>query len=72
MHNSLRGWIQWVNNPTIMTRFTQKDLAKMTKKLTALTRDFIEYDIVATKEGAKKGLTPRKTVRKKREELFLV
>ena len=72
LHNSLAGWIRWVDNPNVMTRFTQDELEAMAKKLTAFTRAFIEYDIAATKEGAEKGLRSRKTVRKKREELFLV
>jgi hypothetical protein len=72
LHNSLRGWIQWVTNPNVMSRFTQDDLEGINTKLRDFTRDFIEYDIAATRLGTKKGLTHRKTVRKKREELFLV
>ncbi|MCK4222693.1 DUF2153 family protein, partial [Candidatus Bathyarchaeota archaeon] len=30
---SVVGWMQWVNNPDIMTKFTQKDLEKMNKRL---------------------------------------
>jgi len=41
-----------------------RDLEKMSKKLSTFTRSFIEYDIEATKLGAKKGLRPGKEVRK--------
>jgi len=64
--------MQWANNPNIMARFTQEDLEKMNKKLSEFTRSFIEYDIEATKLGAKKGLKPGKEVKKKRGEQFLV
>ena len=67
LQRSLFGWTQWVNNPDIMTRFTQADLEKMNKKLSELTRSFIEYDIEATKLGTQMGLKAIKKVKKKRE-----
>jgi hypothetical protein len=72
LHNGVRGWIQWVNNPKIMTQFTQDDLENIATKLTDFTRAFIEYDIAATRLGTTKGLKRRKTVQKKQEEPFLV
>ena len=68
LQRSLMGWMQWVNNPDIMTRFTQKDLEKMSERLTEFTRSFIEYDLEATKLGAHKGLKTKKKVKKKKEE----
>ncbi len=68
LQRSLLGWMGWVNNPDIMTKFTQEDLAKMSKKLSELTRSFIEYDLEATRLGAQRGLRARKTVKKKKEE----
>lgn len=68
LQRSLLGWMQWVNNPDIMTRFTQEDLKKMNKKLSSFTRSFIEYDLEATRLGAQKGLKARKTLKKKKEE----
>jgi len=64
---SLVGWKQWVNNPDIMTKFTQEDLEKMNEKLSRLTRSFIEYDIEATKLGTQIGLKAIKKVKRKRE-----
>jgi len=72
LQNSVFGWLQWANNPSIMARFTQEDLEKMNKKLSEFTRSFIEYDIEATKLGAEKGLKPGKEVKKKRREQFVV
>ncbi len=68
LQRSLLGWMGWVNNPDIMTRFTQKDLEKMNKKLSELSRSFIEYDLEATKLGAQRGLKARRKVKKKKEE----
>ncbi len=68
LQRSLLGWMQWVNNPDIMTRFKQEDLEKMDKKLSEFTRSFIEYDLEATKLGAQKGLKAKKKVKKKKEE----
>ncbi len=68
LQRSLLGWMQWVNNPDIMTRFKQEDLEKMNKKLSDFTRSFIEYDLEATKLGAQKGLKAKKKVKKKKEE----
>ena len=68
LQRSLLGWMQWVNPPDIMTRFTQEDLEEMNKKLSELSRSFIEYDLEATKLGAQRGLKTRKTVKKKKEE----
>ena len=68
LQRSLLGWMQWVNSPDIMTRFTQKDLEKMNKKLSEFTRSFIEYDLEATKLGAQRGLKARKKLKKKKKE----
>lgn len=72
LQKSVLGWIRWAGNPNIMSRFTPEDLEKMNKKLSEFTHSFIEYDIEATKLGAEKGLKPRKEVKKKKGEQFLV
>jgi hypothetical protein len=75
LHRSLLGWMNWVNNPDMMTRFTKEDLEKMTKKLSEFTRSFIEYDLEATRLGDQRGLKARKRARKKkgeRAEIFYV
>ena len=68
LHRSLLGWMQWADNPDVMTKFTQEDLEKMNKKLSEFTRSFIEYDLEATKLGAQRGLKARKKAKKKKEE----
>ena len=45
LQRSLIGWTQWVNNPDIMTIFSQKDLENMTETLSEFTRSFIKYDL---------------------------
>ncbi|MDH5794038.1 MAG: DUF2153 domain-containing protein [Candidatus Bathyarchaeota archaeon] len=68
LQRSLLGWMQWVNNPDIMTRFTQEDLESINKKLSDFARSFIEYDLEATKLGAERGLKAIKKVKKKKDE----
>lgn len=68
LQRSLLGWMQWVNSPEIMVRFTREDLEKMNKQLSSFTRSFIEYDLEATKLGAQRGLKTRKAVKKKKRE----
>ena len=67
LQRSLIGWTQWVNNPDIMSIFSQEDLQKMTNELAEFTRLFVEYDLEITKLGAKKGLKAPKRVTAKRE-----
>ena len=64
LQRSLLGWMQWVNNPDIMTRFTQEDLTEMNKRLSEFIRSFIEYDLEATNLGAQRGLKVKKKVKK--------
>ena len=69
LQRSLLGWTQWVNNPDIMSIFSQKDLKTMTEKLSEFTRSFLKYDLEMTRLGIKKGLkAPKKVTKKKREE----
>ena len=68
LQRSLIGWTQWVNNPDIMTIFSQKDLEEMTKKLAEFTSSFVKYDLELTSLGVKKGLKDHKKVVKKNSE----
>jgi hypothetical protein len=63
---SVVGWMQWVNNPDIMTKFNKEDLEKMNRKLSKFTQDFIKYDIEATKLGTQVGLKAKKKVTRKK------
>ena len=68
LQRSLIGWTQWVNNPDIMTIFSQKDLENMTETLSEFTRSFIKYDLEMTGLGVKKGLKISKKAAKKKDE----
>lgn len=68
LQRSLIGWMQWVNDPDIMTRFTREDLEKMNKKLSEFTRSFLEYDLETTSLGDQRGLKAPKKVKKKKDE----
>jgi hypothetical protein len=62
---SLAGWKGWVNNPDVMTKFTEEELRRMNKKLSEFTQSFLKYDMKVTAMGAQKGLKAAKKVRKK-------
>ena len=68
LQRSLIGWTQWVNNPDIMSIFSQKDLENMTETLSEFTRSFIKYDMEMTGLGVKKGLKTSKKSTEKKEE----
>jgi hypothetical protein len=60
LQRSMAGWVQWVNNPDVMTIFSQEELQKMTKELSEMTHSFVKYDLEITKFGAEKGLKASK------------
>lgn len=66
LHRSLKGWIQWVNNPNIMTKFTKEELGDMDRELSEPTHTFLVYGLKPTEKEAE---TARKAVRKRREEI---
>ena len=51
-----------------MSIFSQKDLEKMTKRLSEFSKSFLEYDLEMTNLGIRKGLKAPKKIKKKREE----
>jgi hypothetical protein len=64
--NSVSGWTRWINNPDIMSNFTEKEFEEIEKQLASFTTSFIEYDMKITKIGLEKGLKKR-TIREKRK-----
>ena len=68
LQRSLLGWMQWVNNPDVMARFTEEELEEMDKKLTEFTRSFIEYDMKVTKKGEEKGLESQRRIERGERE----
>ena len=74
LEGSLRGWVYWINNPNIVTKFTLEEMEEMNRKLTEFVRSFIEYDLEITQKGIDKGLLAKRKVRKKRritEEIYI-
>lgn len=68
LHRSLTGWMQWVDNPDIMTQFAKEELDGINQKLTEFTRSFMEYDLEITKKGEEKGLGAKRRVERRRRE----
>jgi hypothetical protein len=76
LHRSLQGWIDWVNNPDIVSAFNKEELDEMTKKITEFTEAFIKYDVEVTQRGAQKSLRTKKPAqpaeRRSLEDIFYV
>jgi len=74
LQRSILGWMQWINNPDIMTRFTREELSEMNKRIAEFTRAFIEYDLEITKKGTEKGLEAARRARRgarEREVIYI-
>jgi hypothetical protein len=70
---SLNGWMQWLNNPDVISMFNQEELEKMNKTVMDLVTPFIEYDIKVTNEGIQKGIKERRsTQRRSTDRVFYV
>lgn len=68
LNHSLWGWLQYVNNPDIMGKFTKEELEEMDKTLNEFARNFVGYDIKITQLGAQKGLQEIRRRRRDREQ----
>jgi len=60
---SLAGWMQWISSPEIMSTFDQNELEEMTRTITTMVEQFMEYDIKMTEEGMRKGLAKQRAAR---------
>lgn len=56
LSQSVWGWLQYVNNPEIMGKFSLSELNEVNSTLSKFTLEFLEYDIKITKMGMEKGL----------------
>jgi len=77
LHQSLLGWMNWINNPDIMSAFKEEELEEMNRRIMELTESFIKYDVEVTQLGAGKNLTRKRpkrgtTERRSLEETFYV
>ncbi len=60
INHSILGWLQYVNNPDIMSRFDRDELKEISDALNKFAETFIEHDIEVTKKGMEKGLSELK------------
>ena len=60
INHSILGWVQYVNNPDIMSRFDREELYEISEDLNKFAKAFIEHDIEVTRKGIKKGLNELK------------
>ena len=71
LHQSLLGWMNWVNNPNIMSAFKKEELDEMNRRITELTESFIKYDMEVTQLGTGKNLKRRRPRREPSERTSL-
>ncbi|RJS86311.1 DUF2153 domain-containing protein [Candidatus Bathyarchaeota archaeon] len=72
LNHSVIGWLQYVNNPDIMGKFTLEELREMSQYLNKFAEDFIEYDIKVTKAGMEKGLRELEEERGEEDQPFYI
>ena len=48
LQRSVTGWIQWADNPDIMTQFSLDELVEINKNLADLVCAFVDYDAKIT------------------------
>jgi hypothetical protein len=79
LQRSVSGWMEWINNPDVMARFSLEELKAMDRDLTKLTQAFIEYDCEITSRAqrsftAREVEPPREKPRKERnkKDIFYV
>lgn len=56
LNHSVWGWLQYVNNPDIMSNFPRDELGEISQILNKFAEEFIDYDVKVTKAGMEKGL----------------
>lgn len=71
LNHSVWGWMQYVNNPDIMGKFTQEELNEISGYLNKFAEEFIEYDIKVTKVGMEKGLGEMKQRQQNRQPFYV-
>ena len=62
LQRSVNGWMQWADNPDVMSQFSLDELADINKKLADLVCAFVDYDAQVT------GSQERKIEKKIRKE----
>lgn len=71
LNHSVIGWLQYVNNPDIMGKFTLEELIEMSGFLSKFTEEFIEYDMKVTKVGMEKGLREMGEEREEEQPFYI-
>ena len=71
INHSTLGWLQYVNNPDIMSMFDREELNIITENLNKFAESYIGYDIEITKKGIQKGLKERKQKEQKTQSFYV-
>jgi hypothetical protein len=68
IQRSVSGWVEWVNNPDIMARFSLEELKEVSLNLAKLVEPFIEYDCEITSLAQRDSTTVEPETRNESNE----
>jgi len=73
LQRSVSGWMEWIDNPDVMTHFSLEELKEISKSLSKLTQSFIEYDCEITSHAQKDSTirepkTPSESIEKAKDK----
>jgi len=71
INHSILGWLQYVNNPDIMTKFNRDELHEISDTLAKFAEAFIEHDIEVTQKGMERGLGEGKSEEEERHPFYV-
>jgi hypothetical protein len=72
INHSILGWLQYINNPDIMSRFERTELHEISDSLNKFAESFIEHDIEVTRKGVERGLKEIKQEQEEERQPFYV
>ena len=70
VNQSTLGWLPYVNNPGVMSRFNLEDLNGIQSALNEIAETYILHDVEVTEKVIQKGLSPSNTTRSPHSSWF--
>lgn len=69
LQSSILGWAKWIQDPRIMSRFSEEELKTFFEEMRKISIEFLELDIKATNKMLKKG--KKKSKKKTKERKYI-
>ena len=71
INHSTLGWLQYVNNPDIMSLFDLGELTEIRRTITEFAEAYVLNDIEVTEKGMKKGMKMAKQEEKASQHFYV-